>query len=545
MKRIISVIVISFIRLNILAQKSDTPFEKPKLIVTIVIEGMRYDYIYKYWDRLSEGGFRRLVEKGMYYKNAEYDYLYTKSSSGYATIVTGSNPSQHGIVNDYWYKRITNDKVYCTYDKNVQSLGSSSYDEKKSPASLLASTFSDELKLSNFKRSKVISISPKDYAAILPAGHLGNAAYWFDKKNGNWTSSTYYFSSLPYWVDRFNEKKIPDIYLNKEWKTYLPFEKYTQSLGDDNSYELGFNGGFNTFPYNLITIKANAGSYDILNSTPFGNTYTKDFAVSAIINEDLGKDEYCDYLHIGFTATSNITEKFSVRSIEIADAYIRLDRDLEHFINFIDDYVGIENTVIVLTADRGSSDTPRLLQSINMPGGFFKDKNAETLLGSFLRASYKTDGLIAYFDGSYLYLNRNKIEDEKLDLKDIQNKVADLLVNFTGISNSITSIDLESRNYTSGLSLRAQNSYHKKRSGDISVILEPGYVPGSDSDYGSGYRNYTHVPLIFYGWKIKAGESYESVSINGHCSNPRSFLKNCISKRIYRQSFGRCFEIKR
>ncbi len=494
------------------AQNKPAP-EKPKLIISIFIEGMRYDYLYQYWDHFSEGGFKALVNKGMFYKNAEYKYLYTKSSCGYATFVTGTNPSQHGIVNDTWYKQLAGQKIYCTYDANVEPLGSNLNQEKHSPRQLLVSTFSDELKLSNFKQSKVISISVKDYAAVLPAGHLSNGAYWMDKKTGNWISSTYYFKTMPSWVSRFNEKKFPDIYLSKSWDTFLPFEKYTMCLGDDNSFEEGFMGVGKTFPYNLVELKAKYDSYDILNSTPFGNTYTKDFAVSAIVNEELGKDEYCDYLNISFTANEKISRQFSIRSMEMADAYIRLDRDLEHFLNFVNDYVGMENTVVILTSDRGSTDSPKLLESINMPGGVFKDKNAETLLESYLNALYREGDLIDYFDGSNLYLKRNKILEKKLNLGEVQRNVADFLVDFTGVANALTSEDMESRNFNYGMALKAQNSYHKKHSGDISVILEPGYVPGSDVTYGSGYKNFTHVPLIFYGWKIKNGESDRPVSM--------------------------------
>jgi hypothetical protein len=512
-KRIIIVAgILNFIIFTGISQNKTIP-EKPKLIISIFVEGMRYDYLYQFWDFFSEGGFKALVNKGMFYQNAEYKYLYTKSSCGYATFVTGANPSQHGIVNDIWYKQISNQNIYCTYDANVEPLGSEANEEKQSPHQMLSTTFSDELKLSNFKQSKVISISPKNFAAVLPGGHLGNGAYWMDKKSGNWISSTYYFNNLPSWVNRFNEKKFPDIYLSKIWEPILPFNQYTMCLGDDNSFETGFIGGDKTFPYDLLKLKSITDNYDLLNYTPFGNTYTKDFAVSAIVNENLGKDDYCDYLNISFTPNQNISERFSIRSIEMADAYIRLDRDIEHFLNFVNDYVGKENTIIILSSNRGSGDSPKLLESIKMPGGIFKDKNAETLLESFLKALYHTENLIEYFDGSYLYLNRNKIEDLKLNLSEVQRKIADFLVNFSGVANALTSEDLENRNFTYGMSLKAQNSYHKKHSGDISVILEPGFIPGSDISYGSGYRNFTHVPLIFYGWKIQAGKSDKPVSM--------------------------------
>lgn len=523
MKTVSIFIIAILLSINIFSQKR-VPSEKPRLIVTIFVEGMRYDYLYKYWDKFTDKGFKRLTENGKYYQNAEYDYLYTKSSSGYATVVTGADPSQHGIVNDFWYKRVTNTKEFCIYDKKQTALGSDNYDLQFSPKSLLISSFSDELRLSDFKKSKVISISPKNYAAILPGGHLANAAYWTDKRTGNWISSSYYFSQLPKWVSRFNEKKFPDIYLSKEWNTFFPIEKYDNSLSDDNSFEIGFADGKNTFPYDLATYKNMSDSYEILNFTPFGNTYTKDFAISAMVNESLGKDNYCDYLNVAFTATGNITKKFGIRSVELEDAYVRLDRDLKHFLNFINDFVGLENTVIILTSDRGSSDSPRFLREINMPGGFFKDKNAETLLNSFLNAVYGEDKLIEYFDGSYIYLNRYKIEDLKLNLNEIQQKVSSFLVDFTGVSNALSSYNLENRNYTSGMQMRAQNSYQKKRSGDISVILEPGYMPGSDLNYGSGYRNFTHVPLIFYGWKIKPGKTDTPVSMTDIAPTLARFL---------------------
>jgi predicted AlkP superfamily pyrophosphatase or phosphodiesterase len=523
-KKYIYILLITLFCQTIYSQDRPAP-EKPKLIISIFVEGMRYDYLYKYIEYFTEGGFKRIISDGMFYKNAEYMYLYTNSSSGYATFVTGSNPSQHGIVSDYHYHRLADKKEYCIYDKNAKAVGTDSYKEKKSPGTLLASSFSDELKLSNFKQSKVISISQKDYAAVLPGGHLANAAYWLEDKSGQWISSNYYFTQLPKWVDRFNEKKFPDIYLSKIWNTIIPIEDYDKSLADDNSFETGFIGGYKTFPYDLTQIRIDTDSYALLKNTPFGNTFTKDFAVSCIVNEDLGRDEFCDYLNISFTANYNITKTFSIRSVEIADAYIRLDKDIEHFINFIDDYVGLENTLIVLTSDRGSTDSPDLLKNINMPGGYFKDKNAEILLNSFLRAVYGVDNLIEYFDGSNLYLNRSRIENNKINLYDVQQKVSDFIVDFTGVSNSVTSRDIESRNYTSGMLMRAQNSYHKKRSGDISVILEPGYVPGSDKEYGSGYRNYSHVPLLFFGWKIQAGESYKSVSMTDVAPTLANILK--------------------
>ncbi len=497
---------------NISAQDSYNP-EKPKLIIGIVVEGMRYDYLLRYWNRFGDKGFKKLINKGVLCKNAQYEYLITQSSSGYATIVTGTQPSEHGIIGNYWHNRFRNKKVYSIKDDKVKSVGNCWTNIGKSPKNMFVSTFSDELKISDFKLSKVIAVSSKDYAAVLSAGHLGNGAFWFDKKTGSWVSSSYYFKQLPHWVSRFNDKKIADIYLSREWSTLLLQNKYKESLSDNNSYEKGFTETSRTFPYNLQELRAVWEDYDLLNHTPFGNTFTKDFAISAIVNEDLGKDNYTDFLSISFTANANIAKLFGIRSIEIEDAYLRLDKDLEHFFKFIDDYIGDDNILIYLTADRGDNDSPEFLNGINMPGAYINMKSTISLTKSYLRALYKKGGFIQSYYNNQIYLERSIIEDYKMSLTEVQQKAAGFLINFKGITHVVTSNDLDTKNYTKGILLKAQNSYQKKRSGDIILNFAPGYKVKNELNSGSGYRYYTHVPLIWYGWKIKKGIITKPVSI--------------------------------
>ncbi len=510
--------------LNVNSQNSYVP-ERPKLIIGIVVEGMRYDYLLRYWDKYGDKGFKKLISKGVLCENAQYDYLITQSSVGYSTIVTGTQPSEHGIVGDYWQNRFRNDKVYCVEDRKVKSIGDDSISIGKSPKQMFVSTFADELKISDFKLSKVIGISPKDYAAVLSAGHLGNGAYWIDKKTGSWVSSSYYTKQLPYWVRRFNEKKIADIYLSKEWSTLLLQNKYTASLSDNNSYEKGFSGNSRTFPYNLQELRLNWEDYDLLTHTPFGNTYTKDFAISAVVNEDLGKDDYPDFLSISFTANANISKLFGIRSIEIEDAYLRLDKDLEHFLNFIDDYIGHENVLIFLTSDRGDNDSPEFLKGINMPGGYINMKSTMSLTKSYLRAVYKKGGFIQSYYDNQIYLDRSIIEDSHISLSEVQQKTASFLINFKGITHVITSLDLDTKNYTKGALQKAQNGYQKKRSGDIIINLAPGYRVKGDNNSCSGYRYYTHVPLIWYGWRIKKGKIKKPVSIIDIAPTISDFMK--------------------
>lgn len=515
MKKIIAILSLVIILTNISSAQQKTPSAKPRLIVNIVVEGMRYEYLYKYWDKFGEGGFKRLVNSGFLSKNAEYNYLFTESASGYATIATGANPSQNGIIGESWFQRLKNSEMYCVFDPKVIPLGYNEIkDENKvSPDNLMVTTFTDELKLSNFKQSKVFGISPKDYAAIIPAGHLADGAFWFDKKTGNWVSSSYYMQNLPEWVERFNNKKFTDIYLSKIWEPYLKITEYTEALGDNSMHEKGLLGKYRTFPYNLAALKAEWGNFDILNFTPFGNTYTKDFAISAIVNEELGKDNYCDFLNIGFTANANIANAFGIRSVELEDVYIRMDRDLQHFIGFIEDYVGVQNTLIILTSDRGDSDDVDFLQSINMPAKYFNDNSAMYLLGSYLRSIFKNNNIIQKQYGSRIYLNRYAIEDAKLNLNEIQNSICNFMIDLSGVSNVINSNDLEGRNYTEGMLKKAQNSYQQKRSPDIFLIFESGVVPKDEKNFSSGYKHNSHVPLIFFGWKVKPAHSSEAIDI--------------------------------
>jgi predicted AlkP superfamily pyrophosphatase or phosphodiesterase len=318
------------IKLDLTAQDPSVPPEKPKLIIGIIISEMRYDYINRYWNKFGDGGFKRLINKGVFCKNAHHDYLIAESGAGYASITTGAYPDVHGIVSDYWYDRLRDKITYCIENEKVETIGGSYEEGKYSPSKLLATTLSDQLRVSNQFNSKVISVSLDPKAAVISGGHTANAAYWYENTNGKWISSSYYVDSLPGWVNDFNSKEISNIYLDNTWETVRPLNEYTESIPDSNKYEIGL-GGKNTFPYNLKTlsfVKRNKRDYSILKYTPFGNTYTKDFAIAAIVNENLGRTSYTDWLQVSFSATSFLSKNFSVWSVEMEDTYIRLDKDI-------------------------------------------------------------------------------------------------------------------------------------------------------------------------------------------------------------------------
>jgi predicted AlkP superfamily pyrophosphatase or phosphodiesterase len=505
---------------NIQAQKSSRiPPEKPKLIIGIVVEQMRYDYLHKYIDKFGEGGFKRLLSEGTNCKNANYNYLFTQTSVGHATIATGTYPSYHGIVAEEWYVQLKDKVVNCVSDDNVSTVGGSFESGKMSPRQLLTTTVGDELRLSSFMKSKVIGLSMQGKASILATGQTANAAYWFDDVNGVWETSSFYMQDLPVWVKDFNGKKFADLYMQQTWETKLPLTDYLdRCLPDDNKYETGIEGK-KTFPYLLSQIgivDKTKKKYSLLRYTPFGNTFTKDFAISTIVGEELGKDDFTDLLMVTFSATEYVGQNFGPQSIELMDLYLRLDADLEHFFNFLDQELGKQNILIFLTSDHGAAHNPDYLADHGMPVGYFSQTAALSLLKSYLNAIYGKGEWVKNYYAQQLYLNRDLIEDAKLNLADFQQKVATFLLQFSGVANTVTSSTLQNIYFPSGVFSKMQRSYNQKRSGDVFINLEPGWVEKNGSTATSNNSSYSydsHVPLLWYGWKVKRASIFDPVDM--------------------------------
>ena len=524
--KFLSLLIFTLFSLQSFSQRrSRIPSEKPKLVIGIVIDGMRYDYIYRYWNNFKDNGFKKLINEGTFCKNANYNYLFTQSSVGYATISTGAMPSSHGIIANKLYQRSNGKLISCTLDKQVHCIGSDCDNGSMSPKNLLTSTLADELNLSNNHKSKIISISMNANDAILSGGHTANAAYWFDKKNGNWVTSSFYMDSLPTWVVDFNKKKIPNIYLDRQWNPILPVEQYTEGDTQGNSQRIGFYKK-SGFPYDLLKLKKKSKNYEILKNTPFGDTYTKDFAIATILNEKLGKDNYPDILTVGFSATENISNECGPNSIELEDAYIRLDREIAHFLSFIEDNIGKNNVLIFLTSDHGTSYAPQTLINNKIPAGYFDSDRALLLLRTYMNAVYGSGNWIkAYYDKS-IYLDRNLIEDSQLSLQDVQTKVAQFLIQFSGVANTITATTLENTDFSKGIFKKMQNSFNQERSGDVIINLEPAWIEKGNyvAQSNSPYNYDTHVPLIWYGWKIKRSTLNRNVLINDIAPTIANFL---------------------
>ena len=504
------------------------PSESPRLIIGIVVEQMRSDYIARFWDKLGEGGFKKLINEGTYCRNASYDYFFTQTSVGHATIYTGAEPSSHGIVADEWYDRVSNKTMQAVTDESTKTVGGTFDAGRYSPRNMLGTTIGDEIKLSNLRQSKVYGISLDPVAAVLSAGHMADGAFWFDVENGNWITGSYYMQSLPNWVSAENDKKLAELYLNRTWDTEFPISQYTRCLTDENAYETGISGRI-VFPYVLPEITKNKSiseRYKLLKQTPFGNTLTKDMAIATMVNENLGKDEFTDLLAVSFAATEYIGNAFGPMSVELEDAFLKLDKDLEHFLNFVDDFAGKQNTLIFLTSDHGAAQTPGYLADSKVPVGSFNYNSALSLLRSYLNALYGGGEWVKGYYGQQLYLNSELIENSKLKLSDFQNVIAQFLIQFTGVANVVTAVSLQENLFVKGFRGKMQNGYFPRRSGDVFINLYPGWVEKNDraTSHNSAYAYDTHVPLIWFGWKIKRDLLMHPVNITDIAPTVSSFM---------------------
>ncbi len=498
----------------------------PKLVIGIVVDQMRYDYVYKFWDVYGEQGFKRLVNEGFFCRNTNFNYIPTYTAPGHASIYTGTTPATHGIIGNNWYDRKSKTEVYCTADNSYKTVGSSTTAGQMSPHNMLTTSICDELRLSNNKRSKVIGISLKDRGAILPAGHLANAAYWYDSSTGNFISSTFYMSELPTWVKDFNKLEWAKKHLSQPWTLALPKEKYSQSMADDNKYEGAYKSELKpVFPHNLPELMKDNGGLGLLKSTPFGNTIAKDFAIQTIKSENLGKGNFTDFLTLSFSSTDYIGHQFGPGSMELQDTYIRLDKDLAEFLQFIDGYLGKNNVLIFLTADHAGVENAAYLGDQNVPSGFFESEQPIDSLKAFLKRNYG-DTLVLSFSNDQVFLNRQSIEEKKLDLAKVQQDAADFMLRFRGVSNTITASTLAANDFSSGVRNRMQNGYNQKRSGDVIVNYQPAWVEftRTGTTHGSGYSYDTHVPLFFYGNDIKAGSTSEAIDITDIAPTVSQFL---------------------
>ncbi|MCC6600346.1 MAG: alkaline phosphatase family protein [Crocinitomicaceae bacterium] len=490
---------------------------RPKLIVGITVDQMRYDYIDKYWGDLSNDGFKRMVKEGFFARNIQYPYTPTYTGPGHAAIFTGSTPAYNGIIANDWFERSTGKFVYCSADSAAIGIGTSLPGGKMSPHYLQSTTIGDELKLFSNKRSKVIGIALKDRGSILPAGRTADAAYWFvGESEGVWVTSSWYMKELPGWVTYFNARKKPDEYLSQDWYPLLDESFYDESSADNNAFEQPFKGTIRpVFPYRLSDLKAQNGRYDLLKSVPFGNTLTIDFAKAAIEGEEMGRDEYTDMLCLSFSATDYIGHQFGIHSRESQDAYLRLDRDIAAFLKYLDETIGKGAYLVFLTADHGGTPTPGYMKTDSAAAGYWKSERMVNELQSYLFTQYGAGKWVINESNQNIFLNHDMVRARNLSLRSLQEDVRQFLLKYDEIAMTYSSSDLSSSSFTDKMGSKVQLGFSQKNSGDVIYVLKPGYIEYGlqGTTHGSPYMYDSHVPLLFFGYGINQGESFAPHSI--------------------------------
>jgi len=515
--------------LSLAPLKAQIVNEKPKLIVGIVVDQMRYDYLTRFWDQFGEEGFKRLVNNGFNFKNNHFNYVPTYTGPGHASVFTGTTPEYHGIIGNNWFDKFEGKTVYCAADESVQALGTKSEAGKMSPHRMKSTTFGDENRLHTQMKGKTIGVALKDRGAILPAGHTANAAYWFHGRDeAKWITSTYYMDELPEWVKDFNNSGKAKTYL-KTWNTLKDINSYKESGVDENNFEFGYQGKKTaTFPYDLKNLASENGEYELIKATPFGNDLTAEFAKAAVKGESLGQDEITDVLTLSFSSTDYVGHNFGVNSKEIQDTYLRLDLALADFLKYLDQTVGEGEYTIFLTADHGGVDVPSYLGSQKIPSGYFDDVTGNKRIEEFAREEFKVDSLIQNISNTQVFLDYEVLTEEGLEADEVQEKIAHYLLQQKNISRVYTREQLQSGSFTKGISSLIQNGFNQERSGDVVFVLDPGYIiyPEKGTTHGSGFIYDTHVPLIFFGKGIKHGSSLERTVIPNIAPTMSALLGN-------------------
>lgn len=509
--------------------QSESALERPKLVVGIVVDQMRYDYLTRFYNKYKEDGFKRLMNEGFNCENSHFNYIPTYTAVGHASIYTGATGSAHGIISNNWYDKFQKQSIYCVDDFQYAAVGTGSAGEQKSPHRLLTTTVTDELRLAQNMKGKTISISIKDRGAVLPGGHSANGSYWFHGLGeGNFVTSEYYMEELPKWVDQFNKSGLKDEYLSSKWETLYPIKSYTESIEDDNSYENPFQGELKpVFPHDLPAIKEENGRYDLIKSTPFGNSLVAAFAKAAIEGEKLGEDAYTDFLAVSFSSPDYIGHRFGVDSKEVQDTYLRLDRDIADLLNYLDAKIGRGEYTLFLTADHAAVQVPAYLKSKKIPAGYFDDMAFDVFLRQNCEKKWGSQDIIENISNFQIFFNREKLRELGLNRNEVAEGLVDLIIDYKGIHKAISSKALQNVEFTKGIMSKLQNGYNQKLSGDVLWIPDPAVISYSEhgSTHGSGYSYDSHVPVIFFGKGINRGHTREKVEIIDIAPTLSSLLK--------------------
>jgi predicted AlkP superfamily pyrophosphatase or phosphodiesterase len=500
---------------------TEAPADQPKLVLQITVDQLRGDLPTRYYDRLGDGGIRYLWENGVVYSNAHHAHANTETIVGHVTLATGAHPSGHGMVGNLWFDRETGFTTYNVEDSKYRLLSEGAginkeaeidYTQKaarsdgRSPNAIMVSTFSDELRTHTGGKAKVIAVSVKDRGAISMAGHTGKA-YWFSKSSGEFVTSTYYLDKYPEWVSTYNAQKPAQQFANTSWTLLHDQSSYLFADSDDRAWETDVAGFGRVFPHDYGD---GTSPYftTLLTLSPAGDQLVLDFAKRAIVEENLGQDDVTDFFGVSFSATDYVGHVFGPSSLEAEDNILRLDRTIADLLAHVDEYVGLENTLIVLSADHGGPDAPGYLNSLGIPAGYVNPDSWDKAAAiERIKSAFGITGeLFEPYSHPYLYFSADVKNNSDIDMEALESAVADELARFKGVSLAVSSTALRRGNLQATQLMTAViNNFHPKRSGDVYIVFEPNwFINDFDgltvaSTHGSPWTYDTHVPIVFAG----------------------------------------------
>lgn len=502
---------------NFLFAQAAKNVQRPKLVVGIVVDQMRWDYLYRYYERYGDGGFKRLLNDGFSCENTLINYLPSYTAVGHSVIFTGSIPAIDGIVGNDWIDQISGKSWYCTEDTSVQTVGTTGNSGQMSPHNLLVSTITDELRLASNFQSRVIGVSLKDRASILPAGHAATGAFWFDDASARFITSTYYMQDLPDWVKKFNVADEPQKLVGNGWNTLYPLNTYSQSTADNVTWEGKFKGEKGpVFPHDMKNIYQD--DHGSIRSTPYGNTLTLDFAKAAVNGYNLGKEKATDFLTINCASTDYVGHKYGPNSIEVEDTYLRLDKDFATFFQFLDQKVGKGNYLVFLTADHGAAHAIGFMKEHHIPADFLVSKKITGPLNDLLNKQFGAENLVSSYTNYHFSFDLKKINENKLDYEAVKKSAVSFLQKQPGIQFAVDIEHIGEAPIPEPLKTNIINGYNSKRCGPVMILADPGWFGGNEGGTGTTHGNWnpydTHIPLVFMGWGIKHGITNRTVRMS-------------------------------
>ncbi|MBV8857152.1 MAG: alkaline phosphatase family protein [Acidobacteria bacterium] len=494
--------------------------KRPRLVLLIVVDQFRYDYLERFGDLFGAGGLRRLLRDGASWTDCNYDHVPTETGPGHATMLTGAWPSETGIIANLWFDRAEGKPVENVRDDSVRLLGGGVGETAASPRNLLASTLGDQLKMATAGRARVVGVSSKNRAAILPAGRMADAAYWYSTQTGAFVSSTYYFDRLPDWAARFDAAKPADKFFGAKWERLLPAAEYERRAGaDDAPWEKGTDRHSAVFPHVIDGGLKEPGPafYDDLEYSPYANDLVLSFAEAALVNERLGADEDTDVLTVSFSANDIVGHRYGPYSQEVMDMALRVDRQIARLLEVVDARVGLANTIVAFTADHGVAPSPEQAVKMGLPGGRVNPADILTAVRNRVRARFGKPGdkdttvdYVQTFSNYQIYFNRTALERDGVSAEEIERVAGEAVLTVPGVARYFTRTQLLAGAVSpaDAVARRVLHGFNQKRSGDVVVIQEPfKYISsgGIGATHGTPYEYDTHVPLVIMGGGLAPG----------------------------------------